>query len=94
MAETLTKNMAETIALQAVAYLLQDDRLLERFVANCGFEPVDFRNRLNEPAFLAAICAYLLEDDASTMDFCRSIDTRPDDLHRAQHMLEQEGFRG
>lgn len=80
---------AETLALEAVAFLFQDEERIERFFNASGLEPNDVRARLTDPALLAAVCAFLLTDDVLVLDFCQGRQCLPEDLHRAQHRLEQ-----
>ena len=94
MNSTISQTTAETMALQAVAFLLQDAEVLERFLRNTGVQPEDLRANLTDPAQLSCVCAFLLTDDALVLDFCRRYAYRAEDLHKAQILLDRESTAG
>lgn len=88
------KRSAETMALQAVAFLFEDPVSTERFLQESGITPDELKAGLNEPAMLSAICAFLLGQDAQILDFCRRYGYRPEDVHAARHLLDEDGSGG
>ena len=60
---------AETLALQALAYVVADEVLLERFLALSGCGAEELRGRLADPAFLGAVLDFILGDEGTTIAF-------------------------
>lgn len=49
----------DTLLLLALAHIIGDDRLRERFLALSGFDGATLRARAGEPDVLAAVSAFL-----------------------------------
>lgn len=69
---TGSQETAETLALQALAWLAGNDELLPVFMGASGASVDDLRARAGEPAFLASVLEFLTMDDAWVMAFCES----------------------
>ena len=52
-------NDGETIALMALAWIMADDQRAERFLALTGLTPEAMRDRIDDPALLAAVLRFL-----------------------------------
>ena len=61
---------AETVALQALAWLVGNDALLPVFLGATGASVADLQPRAADPCFLASVLDFLLMDDAWVMAFC------------------------
>lgn len=61
---------AETLALQALAWLAAQDDLLANFLAMTGASLSDLARDARDPAFLGAVLDFLLMDDAWVIAFC------------------------
>ena len=61
---------AETLALQALTWLVGQDELLPLFLGSTGASEADLRTKVAEPEFLASVLDFLLMDDAWVMQFC------------------------
>lgn len=66
----MQQDSAETIALQALAWLAGDDALLSVFLGATGASVPDLRGRAAEPEFLGAVLDFLMMDDAWVVAFC------------------------
>ncbi len=66
----MQQESAETIALQALAWLAGDDALLSVFLGATGASELDLRRRAAEPEFLGAVLDFLMMDDAWVVTFC------------------------
>lgn len=66
----MQQESAETIALQALAWLAGDDALLSVFLGATGASELDLRGRAAEPEFLGAVLDFLMMDDAWVVTFC------------------------
>ncbi len=70
---TYTRDSAETVGLQALAWLAANDDLLPAFLGNTGASESDLRERATDPLFLGAVLDFLMMDDAWVMGFCDDI---------------------
>ena len=61
---------AESLALQALMYLLEQPELTGGFLAASGASHGDLAKLATEPVFLGAVLDYLTEDDNRVMAFC------------------------
>lgn len=83
----MTPERAETIALQALGWLVADDDLCTTFLGATGASLQDMRDRATEPAFLASILGFLTMNDDWIIGFCDSVDLSYDKPLRALHAL-------
>lgn len=65
-----TAASAETLALQALAWLVGNEDLLPVFLGASGASEADLRARAGEPEFLGSILDFLMMDDAWVISFC------------------------
>lgn len=68
---------AETVALQALAWLAGQDELLPVFLGATGATLADLRDRAGDPELLAAVLDFLLMDDAWVAGFAASAGLAP-----------------
>ncbi|MDP4031793.1 MAG: DUF3572 domain-containing protein [Pseudorhodobacter sp.] len=61
---------AETLALQALTWILGNDDLLPVFLNASGASTSDLAQGAADPAFLASVLDFLLLDDAWVIGFC------------------------
>ena len=61
---------AETLALEALAWLAASDDLLDNFMGATGASRDDLRVRAQDPDFLASILDFLMMDDNWVIAFC------------------------
>ncbi len=64
---------AQTMALEALAWVLGQDDLLGNFLNNTGASPNDLARLAGEPLFLAAVLDFLMEDDQRVIAFCADL---------------------
>lgn len=62
--------MAQTIAIQALGWLVANEELCPVFLGSTGSSVEDLRNRATEPAFQASVLEFLTMDDSWVMAFC------------------------
>lgn len=74
---SVTRETADTVGLQAVAWLAGNDDLLPVFLGATGATEEDFRIGLEDPAFQGSVLDFLLMDDAWIMAFCTAQDLDP-----------------
>jgi hypothetical protein len=87
MRGSFTREAAETIALNGLAYLAATQGDIERFLNISGVEAGALRARAGEPEFLAAVMDFLLADDKLLTGFCDAEGLDPKDIHRARRAL-------
>jgi hypothetical protein len=63
---------AETIALQALGWLVGNDELLPVFLGSTGASEADLRQAAGDPGFLGSVLDFLTMDDAWVIAFCDS----------------------
>jgi hypothetical protein len=83
----MNRERAETVALQALAFLAAEPERIERFLRISGLEAATLRLRAGEPETLAAALDYLLADDSLAKQFCCEAGATSRDLLTAQHVL-------
>lgn len=65
-----TADAAETLALQALAWLVAQDEMLPVFLGASGASEQDVRARASDPEFLGSVLDFLMMDDAWVVAFC------------------------
>jgi hypothetical protein len=81
-------NQAATLALQALAATIGDQRLAERFLSLSGLSPPDLRQRAADPAVLAALLRFLESHEPDLVSVAEEIGTSPEALVGARRTLE------
>lgn len=66
----MTPEAAETIAIEAVAWLIGNEDLRDIFLGATGTNQDDVRNRLLESDFQISVLDFLCNDDAWVISFC------------------------
>ncbi len=83
----MTRDLAETLALQALGWLLGQDELLPGFLSASGAAPGDLGRLAREPEFLAAVLDFLLQEDGMVMAFCDAAGLRYEAPMQARVLL-------
>ena len=78
---------AESLAIQALAFLAEEPERLGRFLAITGVGPEDVRTAAREPGFLAGVLEYLTGDEPLLIEFATLLGMDPADVARASTML-------
>lgn len=79
---------AQTLALLALSWCLQDDRRAERLLNLTGLTTNDLRARAGQPALLAAVLGFLEAHEPDLIACAEALDVRPERLIRAQQELD------
>lgn len=66
----ISQDRAETVALQALAWLVGNEELLPVFLGSSGAAEADLRARASDLEFLGSILEFLTMDDAWVIAFC------------------------
>lgn len=83
----MDRNSAETLALQALAYIAAQDDQLARLVGLTGLSLAEVRGRAGDPDFLAGVLDFLLSDEALLLAFCADQGLKPEMPQRARLAL-------
>ncbi len=83
----MKQEQAETMALQAVAFLAEDEDRMERFLALSGLDQGAIRSRIGEPAFLGAVLDHLLGHEPDLLAFAEYAENDPAQILRARAAL-------
>lgn len=73
----LTVEEAETLALQALAFVLADPKQISRFLALTGSTPQDLRDIASSRELHIATLEYLLSDETLLLAYCREAGIDP-----------------
>jgi len=83
----LTREQAETLAIQALAFIAGDGERLGRFLAVTGIGPAEIRAAAREPAFLSGVLEYMASDDRLIAAFAAETNLDPADIDRGRIAL-------
>jgi hypothetical protein len=83
----LDRTEAETIAVNALAFLVQDGERLARFLALTGLGPDTIRKAAASPSFLAAVLDYVVSDEALLIVLAGEIGSKPETVVNARRLL-------
>ncbi len=78
---------AQSIALEATAFIIENDTLRERLLALTGLDGDDIRTRLSEDAFLASLLEFLLAHEPDLLACAEATNNEPEDLIHAWRAL-------
>jgi len=87
--DKLSREQAETLALEALGFLAGTPDVLARFLGSAGIDVPELRRRASDPDMLRAVLEFLLTDDTLAGDFCGERNLDPRVLHLASHELER-----
>jgi hypothetical protein len=82
-----SRQQAELLAIQALAFLAEDQGRLERFLMASGIAPQQLRNAAAEPEFLAGVLDHLGAEEALLLAFAAHAGIDPADVARARRAL-------
>ena len=81
-------NEAETLALEALGWVLADDARAERLLALTGLTPEGVRTRVQERDFLAAVLRFLENHEPDLIACAEALGVSPLALIAAREALE------
>ncbi|MDP6691388.1 MAG: DUF3572 domain-containing protein [Alphaproteobacteria bacterium] len=83
----MNEDQAKIVALRALAYLVGDDSVLQRFMGLSGIDPSDLRQGADDPAILAGVLEFFLGNEAQLLEMCRETGMAPEEPAQARHGL-------
>ena|SRR4051794_2009671 len=81
------RQVAETVAIQALAFLAAEPARLGRFLAETGLGPETLRGAANSPEFLVNVLDFVLSDENLVKDFAQAHDLKPSTVGAAREAL-------
>ena len=78
---------AETIALQALEFLLGDEELKAEFLSISGLSAQDITNGFKNPEFLGGVLDFLLQNELALIAFCERVGIKPEEPLRQRYSL-------
>ncbi len=82
-----SRETAEMLAVQALAFIAEDADRLGGFIASSGIAVASIRNAAADPDFLAGVLEHMLADESLLIAFADSAGIDPADVTRARHKL-------
>jgi hypothetical protein len=83
----LTRDAAETLAVQALAFIAEEPESLARFLAATGLSVEQIRTASRQPGFLAGVLDHMLGSERLLVAFAHSAGLDPGDVARAASAL-------
>ncbi len=83
----LTRENAEAVAVQALAFVAGEPTLLSRFLAISGIDASAIRKAAREPGFLAGVLDFVLAHEPTLMQFAEATGVDPAGLLAARRAL-------
>ncbi len=80
---------AETLALNALVWLLGDERRTARLLDLTGLEADAIRSRLTDPALLSAVLDFLAHHEPDLIACAEATGHRPESLIQASEILKR-----
>ena len=88
-----SREAAEMLAIQALAFIASEPERLARFLDMTGIEAADIRAAAREPRFLAGVLEHMLSDESLLLAFAANAGIDPAVLARARGVLGGEWER-
>jgi len=82
-----SRQTAETLAVQALGFIAEDDTRLGGFIASTGIAVQSIRAAAREPNFLAGVLEHILADENLLIAFAASAGIDPAEVARARQAL-------
>ena len=83
----MQQDIAEILALRALAWLSADDELLGVFLGSTGASAQDIRERATDPEFLGSVLDFLMLNDGWIVAFCDASGLAYDQPNAARQAL-------
>jgi hypothetical protein len=85
---TMQDTNAQAVGLQALGWAVSDGDRAARLLALTGLSPEDLRDRLGEPALLAAVLGFLEAHEPDLVACAEALDVTPAQLVEARRRLD------
>ena len=82
--DSRSKEAAETLAIQALAFIAVEPDRLATFLGATGLSPDSIRESANQPHFLLGVLEHMLSNESLLVAFAHSAGINPADIARAR----------
>jgi Protein of unknown function (DUF3572) len=83
----MRRDVAESLAVQALGFLAGEPKRLARFLALTGIGPDRIRPAAATPGFLAGVLDHVASEDALVTAFATEAGVEPEEVQRARRVL-------
>ncbi|MEM9030660.1 MAG: DUF3572 domain-containing protein [Pseudomonadota bacterium] len=87
----MTRDRAEVIALNALAFLAESPEKLQPFLNETGLMPAHLSERAGDSDLHVSLLDWLLNNESLLLVFATGNAIAPDDVMRARHLLVNDG---
>ena len=87
MALQMNPEQAETIALQALVWILEDEDMTLRFLGTSGADLQALRQGADHPEVLCSVMDFVLMDDQTVLNFAETVKMPPENVPLARYSL-------
>ncbi len=88
--KSLSPETAAILSLQALAWLLGQEQLVDRFISLTGLTPETLRSRADHADMQTAVLDFLLSHEPDLCACAAALDMRPSDFVAARQILAPE----
>jgi hypothetical protein len=88
----ISREAAETVAIQALNFIAEEPERLGRFLAMSGIGPESLRAAAGEPGFLAGVLDHVLGDERMLLAFAERVELDPAHVGVARELLGGPGW--
>lgn len=86
----INQDEAESIAIQALGFLAEDEERLSRFFELTGLAADNIRSQAKSRSFQSSLLGYLMSDETLLLVFCANSGLDPSIIAPARHALDPE----
>jgi Protein of unknown function (DUF3572) len=86
-AASISRDSAESLAVEALGFLAQEPERLGQFLAASGIGPEMIRSAAADPGFLAGVLDFIASDEPLLLTFARHAGIDPRTVERAHVLL-------
>jgi hypothetical protein len=86
-----TREAAEMLAIQALAFIAEEPERLNGFIAASGIALAQIRQAASEPGFLAGVLEHMLGNENLLLAFAQSSGIDPSEVARGASVLGGHG---
>ncbi len=83
----VSQDTAHQVAIQALAFIAGDEKLLMRFLDLTGIAANDIRRAAGEPGFSAGVLQFICAHEPTLMAFCEASNVKPATVMAAKQVL-------
>ena len=83
----MIQETAETLALQALAYVVSEEKARNTFMTQTGLDGAEMREHAGKADFQAGVLDFLTRHEDLLIGFCESVDLAPADISAAHRAL-------